>query len=367
MVHNISPTESLPTSADVIDHALHVIHSANPELMPVHAVFRIKDTPSLCSIRLRDDVALLDVKPRPDLLAPWIGLLRNHNPEWEVDWAPKKDRRLWVVLKAVDGEAVDRGIRTVELARQELQRMGYPPVGGFVMASSGSVVIKMASLQSAQSLQSKKTLKIPILAEHLLIIDRSSFPTVQPEWAFELIITGLDIYDDANVIKMVLDKYFCESYVQDGQTQWHHSRIVDDVYYCLVMRDWDATRQVLKDKDKFEERFSMMLPYLGFPRLIFEFNSAGGLHKSIASVRKLKTAASRKLSDLYSQIHKLRRDMDRGFDQRHKRIGAHQQVLCTLSSIVTTLNDRIQNQSYSILALQNCSILQDRKTVIDTF
>ena len=81
-VHNVSPSESLPTTTDVIDHALCVIHDANPELIPVHATFRLKDTPSLCSIRLRDDVVILDAKPRPDLLEPWIGLPCKHNPEW---------------------------------------------------------------------------------------------------------------------------------------------------------------------------------------------------------------------------------------------------------------------------------------------
>ena len=124
------------------------------------------------------------------------------------------------------------------------------------------------------------------------------------------------------------------------------SRIVDDAYYYFMMRDWDATLQLLtsKDKDKFEARFSTMFPDLGFPCLIVEFNSASWFHKSIA--RKLKMAgssATRNLSDVYSQIHNLRRDADRDFDERHKRIEAHQQVLRTLISVVTTLNDRVQN------------------------
>jgi hypothetical protein len=37
----------------------------------------------------------------------------------------------------------------------------------------------------------------------------------QPEWAFELIITGLDNYDYS--IKSVLDNYFRKNYVRDGQ------------------------------------------------------------------------------------------------------------------------------------------------------
>ena len=88
----------------------------------------------------------------------------------------------------------------------------YRSVGSFILPS-GYVVINMASLPSAQSLQSKK---IQELSQQPLVIDR--FPTVQPEWAFELIITGLDNYDAT--VKAVLDNYFSKSYVRDGQTLW---------------------------------------------------------------------------------------------------------------------------------------------------
>ena len=241
-VHNVHPTESLPTSADVVNQALLVIHRSRPDLTPVHATFKLKDTPTLCSIKLRNDVAVLDVKPRPDLLEPWINFLRGHNPEWEVDWAcapPNRDKNLWVVLKGVDG-SIDKG--TVDVVRQELQKLGYRSVGGFVMASSGSVVINMASLQLARTLQNRKSLKIPKLSKHPLIVDR--FPCVQPKWAFELIIMGLDNYDAS--VKMVLDDYFSKNYVEDGQTLWYRSRIVDDAYYCFMMKNWDATLQVFR-------------------------------------------------------------------------------------------------------------------------
>ena len=94
-VHNVSPTEALPTSADVMNQALLVIHKNNPNLMPVHATFKLKDTPTFCSIKLRNDAAILDAKPRSDLLEPWISLLRKHNLEWEVNWAtapPNRDK-----------------------------------------------------------------------------------------------------------------------------------------------------------------------------------------------------------------------------------------------------------------------------------
>ncbi len=74
-------------SAEVVDDALRAIHNAHPDLTPVNPMFRLKDTPFLCSIKLRGDVTSLDTQPRPDLLEPWIQFLREHNPNWEVNWA----------------------------------------------------------------------------------------------------------------------------------------------------------------------------------------------------------------------------------------------------------------------------------------
>ena len=127
---------------------------------------------------------------------------------------------------------------------------------------------------ASQSLQSKKNrLKIQELSQQPLVTVR--FPTVQPEWAFELIITGLDNYDAT-----VLDNYFSKSYVRDGQTLW-----VSQSYrcYCFLMEDWDATLQVLRDKDKLEARCSTSLHNIGFPRLIFEAITANKFHESIVS------------------------------------------------------------------------------------
>ena len=200
-VHNVYPTESLPTSSDVMDEALRVIQEANPELTPVTAVFELKDTPTLCTVKLRNDIMSLDANPRPDLLAPWIGFLRKYNTEWEVDWAlakPSKDKRLWVVFKGIEG-IVNKDM--VELTRRELQSLGYRTVGGFFFGTSGTVIVNMASLQLAQNLRNRKSIKIPKLSKHPLLIDR--FALVQPEWAFELIITGIDHYDAT--VKTVLD------------------------------------------------------------------------------------------------------------------------------------------------------------------
>ena len=40
-VHNVHPTDSLPTSFDVMDEAFSAIQEANPELMPISAVFEL--------------------------------------------------------------------------------------------------------------------------------------------------------------------------------------------------------------------------------------------------------------------------------------------------------------------------------------
>ena len=360
-VHNVMPFENLSTS-DVMDQALRTIHEANPFLTPVNPAFKLANTPSLCSIKLRADITALDSKPRPDLLEPWIAHLRKYNPHWDVDWAcaaPNKDKRLWISLKGVEGEV---GRTTVDMARQELQKSGFRSVGGFAMKSSGSIVINMATLQAARDLRKKKSVKLLKLSNNPLEID--SFPVVQPEWAFELIITGLDHYDSS--VKQTLDDYFSKNYTVDGQSRWHCSRIVDEAYYCFVMTDWSATVQVLQDKEKFEARCAQTVPNLGYPRLIYDVNTTGAFHDSVA--RKLKAAAftvSENMTDLSTQIQNLRRDVDKGFQKVDSCIDAQQRDLRLLSEGVSTLHDRVQGQSFALLAMQNASMLQERKSAIE--
>ena len=73
--------------------------------------------PSLRTVKLHNEMMAIDPKPRPDLLEPWIELLRCFNSDWEIDWAAgsmhNKDKHLWVTFKGVDGKVdIDKG--TVE-------------------------------------------------------------------------------------------------------------------------------------------------------------------------------------------------------------------------------------------------------------
>ena len=361
-VHNVLPTKDHATSADVMDNALRTIHESHPDLTPVSPAFKLKDTPSLCSIKLRGDVTSMDTQPRPDLLGPWIQLLRDYNPEWEVDWAcaaPNKDKRLWIMLKGIEGR-IEKPM--VDVAKVEVQKLGLRCTGGFTMPFSSTVVLNMASLRDARALKDRKTVKIPKLGKNPLEIDQ--FPVVQPEWAFELIITGLDHYDSS--MKFTLDEYFSRNYTSDGSTLWYRSRIVNESYYCFVMKDWTATAQVLQDKDRFETMCSLTTPNLGFPRLIYDVNTAGAWNDSIA--RKLKSAAtsvSGNMNDFSSQINSLRREVERGFQHVDKRIDAQQQDFRMLTDTVSTLHDRVLGQSQALLAMQNSSLLLEQKHAID--
>ena len=132
------------------------------------------------------------------------------------------------------------------------------------------------------------------------------------------------------------------------------------------MKDWESTAQVLREKDRFEAMCSEALSNLSLPRQIYTVNTAGAFHDSIA--RKLKmasTAVTGNLSDVHSQVQNLRRDLERGFDQMEKRIDAQQQDLRSLTNSVSTLNDRVMSQSHSLLALQQSTILQERKSALE--
>jgi predicted transcriptional regulator len=67
----------------------------------------------------------------------------------------------------------------------------------------------------------------------------------------------------------------------------------------------------------------LVLSNLGLPRQIYEVNTVGGFHETIAKKLKLaRSSVSRYLSDVHSQILNLRRDVDRGIDQMEKCIDA---------------------------------------------
>ena len=123
----------------------------------------------------------------------------------------------------------------------------------------------------------------------------------------------------------------------------YRSRIVGDAYYCFMMEDWDATLQVLRDKDKFEARCSTSLHNIGFPPLIFEANTADKFHESIVSAIKSRMASSSSavsgnLSNVHLQVQNLRRDLpvDCGLDQIDKRTTYYPQWPYSKSTLFST-------------------------------
>ena len=123
-------------------------------------------------------------------------------------------------------------------------------------------------------------------------------------------------------------------------------RILAEIRGSIRLRKmWEAS----KNKDRFEAGSSSTLPNPGFSRQISEVNTTGAFHEKAAG-----RFVSGNLSDVQSQIQNLRRDVDHGFDQMDKRIDAQQQDLRSFfTNSVATLNDHVQSQSYSLLALQN--------------
>ena len=104
--HNVYPTAAFPTSHDVMENALSTLTESHPELkeIPLQYAFKLRDTASVCTLRLQVDISNLDIVPCPDLLDLWIKPLSSIDPEWVVDWAcaaANKDRRLWVSVKGL--------------------------------------------------------------------------------------------------------------------------------------------------------------------------------------------------------------------------------------------------------------------------
>ena len=107
------------------------------------------------------------------------------------------------------------------------------------------------------------------------------------------------------------------------------------------MEDWDATLQVLRDKDKLEARCSTSLHNVGFPPLIFEANTADKFHESIVSAIKSRRASSSSavsgsMSNVHLQVQNLRRDLDCGLYQIDKRTTYYPQWPYSKSTLFST-------------------------------
>src|ERR1700677_2070828 len=154
-----------------------------------------------CYVRLSDEVRRLDTQPRPDLLWLWAERIKELKPEWDVGWSPqpRKDKKLWVRIAEV-GEVTREDKDKLQAAEKECQARGYTVQSIFPMRDSVTVILTLQT--HAQDLI-RDGITIPSISPHPL--PAYPFRQLEPQWAFELVITGISCYD--HEIIYALDQY----------------------------------------------------------------------------------------------------------------------------------------------------------------
>jgi hypothetical protein len=144
-----------------------------------------------CYIRLSEEIRRVDTKPRPDLLWLWAEKIKELKPEWDVAWSPqsRKDKKLWVRIAEV-GEVTKEDKDKLRAVEKECHARGYTVQSIFPMRDSVTVIL---TLQAHAQELIRDGITIPSISHNPL--PAYPFRQLEPEWAFELVITGISRYD----------------------------------------------------------------------------------------------------------------------------------------------------------------------------
>jgi hypothetical protein len=182
-----------------------------------------------CYIRLSDEVHRLDMQPRPDLLWLWAEKIKELKPEWGVAWSPQlwKDKKLWVRIAEV-GDITREDKDRLQAVEKECQARGYKVQSIFPMRDSVTVILTLQ--EHAQPLI-HDGITIPFISPHPL--PAYPFRQLEPQWAFELVITGIARYD--HKIVYALDKYIHHAFVDAERNSLLQGSRTQEDYYCFTM------------------------------------------------------------------------------------------------------------------------------------
>jgi hypothetical protein len=73
---------------------------------------------------------------------------------------------------------------------------------------------------------------------------------LEPQWAFELVITGISRYD--HEIVYALDQYIHHTFVDAEKNSLLQGMRTQDDCYRFTMRDWQATKEVILKAESIE-------------------------------------------------------------------------------------------------------------------
>lgn len=199
----------------------------------------------------------------------------------------------------------------------------------------------MADLKTAEQLlklncvqiKSQGNVKAPITPNRCIV----------PQYAHEIVISGTSNYDGS--LRKALDEWFWTRYSDDPTLASSHvysTRVVDDVF-ILLMRSWEWTVRVLKDRQAFWDQFGDN-DKLGVPELLYKANSHGFAVTMQRMFKSAGNAITNEAQSLRNLIDEVRRDMNADFAAQGQAIQSVTSGMQVLANSIETVQNQLTNQ-----------------------
>jgi hypothetical protein len=172
----------------------------------------------------------------------------------------------------------------LQAVKKECAARGYTVISTFSMRDSITIILSRQA--HAQSLINDG-ITVTSISPHPL----PAYPLCQlePQWAFELVITGILGYD--HEIVYALDQYIHHTFIDMEKKSLLQGSCTLDDCYRFTMRNWQATKEVILQAESIEKHFS--LQRLSKPTLIYQHNMGGTFIERRGTSDEVKKAANK--------------------------------------------------------------------------
>jgi hypothetical protein len=242
---------------------------------------------------------------------------------------------------------------------KECQARGFTVLSVFPMRDSITVILtRQAHVQALID----NGITIPSISPHTL--PAYPFHQLEPQWAFELVITGISRYDQE--IVYTLNQYIHHTFVDaDKKTLLLGTRTIDD-FYCFTMRDWQATKEVIAQAESIEKHF--VLQKLSKPTLIYQHNMGGIYTERRGTSDEVKKAANKlgtEVDAMRKDLDEMRRETRQGFAAANQKFELMNNNMTVLTSTLSTLHTQLQNTTHAMLGQREEKMMSDKAHAID--
>jgi hypothetical protein len=231
----------------------------------------------------------------------------------------------------------------LQMVEKECQAWGYTVLSVFPMRDS--VMVILSNQTHAQALINDG-ITITSIFPHPL--PAYLFHQLEPQWAFELVITGISRYD--HEIVYALDQYIHHTFIDAERNSLLQSSCTQDNYYCFTMQDWQATKEVILQAGSIENHFAQQK--LSKPMLIYQHNMGGTYAETHGTSDEVKKAAGKlgtKVDAMCKEMDEMRLETTQGFAAANQKFELMNTNMTVLTLTLSTLHSQLQNTTHAML------------------